>query len=342
VPAARAAATHRRGGVAPLPTVVWITVAFGLAVCWAATILVNKQVLHMVTPLGVNFTVRLFSLAALAVLLAALSVAGLWPYGFGVDWPAAGWIALNAVVAWLIAFNTYYYALRGGRVGVVAPIIGTDPLWTALFAALLLGSALAPATLAGLVVAMIGVGVISRATGGDAPEGDPEVLRGAASPGAERRAADRRAAALVILLAVITAVGWGLNPVLIELGEDAHGGPSGGLIIESQLLGAIFLGVLVLVRRSPIASRRLEPGELRRVVWLLAAAGVLEALFSVGFYLCIDAIGSVLTTLIIASSPVFSMIGGVLFLRERVGRTLAIGAAVTLAGVLLATAARLL
>ena len=75
--------------------------------------------------------------------------------------------------------------------------------------------------------------------------------------------------------------------------------------------------------------------------WLLIAAGVLEALFAVGFYLVIDGIGSVLTTLIVASSPVFSIAGGVLFFRERLGWRLALGAGVTLAGVLLATAARL-
>ena len=47
---------------------------------------------------------------------------------------AAGYIALSAFATWLLAFNFYYYALRGGRVAVVAPITSIDPLWTAVFA----------------------------------------------------------------------------------------------------------------------------------------------------------------------------------------------------------------
>ncbi len=307
---------------------------FGIAVCWGATVLVNKRVLDRVTPLGVNFVVRIIALVALLALTLPLTLTHAWPYGFGLTWAAAGWIALNALVAWVVAFNTYYYALRAGRVGVVAPIISTDPLWTAVFAALLLGGALGTATIAGLVVAMAGVALISRWSG-DGGEVNPEVLAGTAAP------ARPRIAAVVVVLAVVTAAGWGLNPVLIELAERAYGAPSTAMMLESQALGAVFLGVILLVRRSPIASRRLAPHERRVVGWLLVAAGGLEARFSVGVYLVIGGIGAVLTTLIVASSPVFSLIGGALFLRERVGLKLAVGAAVTLAGVLIATAARL-
>ena len=55
------------------------------------------------------------------------------------------------------------------------------------------------------------------------------------------------------------------------------------------------------------------------------------------YYVLIAQIGPVLTTLIIATAPVFAIAGGVLFLHERLGRRLALGAGVTLAGVLVAT-----
>lgn len=309
--------------------------AFGLAACWGATVLVNKLVLDRVTPLGVNFVVRIVALVAELALTVPLTLTHAWPYAFGLDWAAAGWIALNALLTWVVAFNAYYYALRAGRVGVVAPIISTDPLWTAVFATLLLGSLLGPYTVAGLVVAMAGVVLISRWSGGADPEVTAEVLAGTAT------AARPQAAVAVIALAVITAAGWGLNPVLIQLAEESYGGPSAGMMIESQALGMLFLGAILLARRSSIMSRRLMPGERRGVVLLLIAAGVLEAVFAVGFYLVIDGIGAVLTTLIVAASPVFSLAGGALFLRERIGWKLGLGAAVTIAGVLLATAARL-
>ena len=63
---------------------------------------------------------------------------------------------------------------------------------------------------------------------------------------------------------------------------------------------------------------------------------VLEALFGFGFYVIIDRIGAVLTMVIIATSPLFSIAGGIVFLRERFSVKLALAAALTLAGVMIA------
>ena len=54
-------------------------------------------------------------------------------------------------------------------------------------------------------------------------------------------------------------------------------------------------------------------------VWLIVLAGLLEASVSVLFYLTIVALGPVLTMLIMATTPVFSIVFGVIFLRERPG-----------------------
>ncbi len=48
-----------------------------------------------------------------------------------------------------------------------------------------------------------------------------------------------------------------------------------------------------------------------------------------------------LTTLITATSPIFAILGGTVFLRERLGTKLVLAAAVTLAGVFLATVPRM-
>ena len=100
-----------------------------------------------------------------------LTVLQLWDNGFGINAAAAGWMALAAVATWLIAFTAYYHALRGARVAVVAPICSTDPLWTALFAWLILGSTFGGLTLAGMAVAMAGVLLVTRwMEAGDAAE----------------------------------------------------------------------------------------------------------------------------------------------------------------------------
>ncbi|NLE22539.1 MAG: EamA family transporter, partial [Actinobacteria bacterium] len=45
---------------------------------------------------------------------------------------------------------------------MIAPITSTDPVWTALFAWLIVGTAFGLPTLAGMVVTVVGVALISR------------------------------------------------------------------------------------------------------------------------------------------------------------------------------------
>ena len=132
---------------------------------WALVVVVNKKVLEFVTPVAVNFCIRLVAIAGLLLITVPLTELDLWSNGFGINAEAAGWIALTALATWLVAFNAYYYALRGERVAVIAPICGTDPIWTALFAWLMLGTVFGGATLAGMGVAMTGVVLISRRIG---------------------------------------------------------------------------------------------------------------------------------------------------------------------------------
>jgi drug/metabolite transporter (DMT)-like permease len=330
---------------------------------WALVVVVNKKILESVTPVAVNFFIRLAAIAGLLLITVPLTGLDLWSNGFGINAEAAGWIALSAVATWLVAFNAYYYALRGERVAVVAPICSTDPLWTALFAWLIVGTALGGATLAGMAVAMAGVVLISRWMGvGDEDESGGlagagtlaaashgDVLPAVGAPrtgGGSARAAAAATApgyaatatkARLIGLALLTAAGWGLGPVLIDQAASSYGRATGTMMLLSQALGALMLGGLLLLRRAPLAARPLTPAARRQAVRLIVLAGLLEASVSVLFYLSIVAIGPVLTMLIMATTPVFSIVLGVVFLRERPGLRLTLAAAITVAGVLIAT-----
>jgi len=324
---------------------------------WAVIVVVNKKVLESVSPVAVNFFIRLVTVAGLLLITVPLTALDLWSNGFGINAEAAGWIALAAVATWLVAFNAYYYALRGERIAVVLPICSTDPIWTALFAWLILGAAFGAATLVGMGIAMAGVVLISRWMGkGAAAEtgalGGAGALAGAAHgdvlPGGVGGAAStvdaggRRPAAAIapvrlITLALLAAAGWGLGPIFIDLAAGAYGRTTATMMLLSQVLGAIMLGGVLLLRRTPLTPRPLSPPERRRAVLLLVISGLLEAVVSVLFYLSIAAIGPVLTMLIMATTPVFSIVLGVVFLRERPGLRLTLAAAVTVAGVLIAT-----
>lgn len=315
-------------------------VGFFLAADWALVIVVNKRLLAFVNPLPLNLVLRFVTIVALLCTTVPLTVLEWWDLDFSITGEAAGYIAMSAVITWVIAFNAYYYALRAGRASVVAPITATDPIWAALFAPLVLASSLEPLVILGLVVATAGIVLIARWMSqepGELLEAVAVPLEAAPVPDGAG-AADTGAVGVVVL-STIAAAGWGLGPVMIELAEDANGGASAAMMLGSQVLGALLLGGIVLVRRAPFLVRPLS-GDRRRFLLLLLVAGMLEATFSVLYYLIIEAIGAVLTLLITATSPVFAILGGAILLREPVGRRLWIAAAVTIGGVVIATLAR--
>lgn len=311
-------------------------VAFLSALCWGVIVVINKRTLHFVDPIALNFFLRLPSIVFIGAATSLLTLLKLWDVGFDMTWQAVGYICLSSLVTWLIAFNTYFLALRAGAVGVVTPIIASDPVFTALFSAVLLGAGLRALTIAGLVATTTGVVLLSRWMGSaDEPHG--EVLAAPAvadtSIGAPRRVSGLE----VVALSVVTAAGWGLSPVLISLAQRSLGGVSATMVLQSQALGMLLLAPLVWRRRSALFTHRLSAGERRLVVRLVILTGLLEALFSVLFFLLIDRIGPMLTVLIGASSPIFSIVGGVIWLKERFAAKLALAAAITLLGVALAT-----
>ncbi len=354
------------GGATTSTYALWIVAAFVMTALWALVVVVNKKILESVTPVAVNFFIRLVAVGGLLAITVPLTVFHLWSNGFGINAAAAGWIALAAVGTWVVAFNAYYFALRGERVAVIAPITSTDPIWTAFFAWVIVGTAFGATTIAGMALTMAGVVLISRwmddgedvpgaeLTGAaalagaahgevlpDEPGPAPAGAAGSAAEAPNGAAGGRDAAAgakvRLIGLAVLTAAGWGLGPVLIDLAAGAYGRVTATMMILSQVCGAVMLGAILLWRRTALAAHPLTPAARRKAFWLIMLAGLLEAMVSVLFYLTIVALGPVLAMLIMATTPVFSIVFGVVFLRERPGLRLTLAAVVTVIGVLVAT-----
>ncbi len=181
---------------------------------------------------------------------------------------------------------------------------------------------------------LAGAGALAAAAHGDVLPDGPGAATPAPAAGTEPPPATK---ARLIGLAVLTAAGWGLGPVFIDQAATAYGRATASMMLLSQVLGALMLGGVLLLRRAPLACRPLTPATRRRVFWLIVLAGLLEASVSVLFYLSIVALGPVLAMLIMATTPVFSIVFGVVLLRERPGLRLTLAAVVTVAGVLIAT-----
>ena len=299
---------------------IWIAAAFGKTALWALVVVVNKQILESVTPVAVNFFIRLVAIGGLLGITVPLTVSGLWSNGFGINAEAAGWIALGPWPpgSWPSTPTTSRCAASAWRSSRPSPArTRSGPPSSP-------GSSSARRSarqLAGMAVTMAGVVPISRwmDEGEDAPGAElagaaalaaaahGEVLpagrdRRGARRGGARRCSDagaracRGAKARLIGLAVLTAAGWGLDRAH-RPGRDRLRPGHGQHDALSQVCGALMLGGVLLLRRAPLAARPLTPAERRHAIWLIVLAGLLEASVSVLFYLSIVAIGPVLTML---------------------------------------------
>lgn len=320
-------------------TPIWIAIAFGAAAWWGVIVLISKRALAYVDPTAMNFAMRLITVVVITAVGVPLSLYNLWELGVGINGSALLVIVLLAVVTSVISLQAYYFALRVGRVAVVAPITATDPLWTAVFAVALVGATLSHATLAGLGLGTVGLVLMVRyMEDGSEPYGDalPSPMVGASSTAQAAPAGGLRGLQ-VVLLSLVTAACWGLEPVLVELAIEANGSLTVTMLILNNVFGALLLAPLLIVRRRPVFTGVFSVEQRRRAMYLILVAGILEACYEVLLFTLIDEIGSVLIMLILSTTPVWSVAGAMVFLRERPGRKLLLAAAVVLAGVMLAT-----
>jgi drug/metabolite transporter (DMT)-like permease len=305
------------------------------AACWGALVVVNKKALAYVDPTAMNLFMRVIGAVVLTAVGVPMSLFHLWSLGLRVNAPALGYIALGGL-EYAVSLQAYYFALRVGKVAVVAPITSTDPLWTALFAVLLAGVSLSYGMVAGLMVTTVGVVLLARYM-----EGDPEPLGEVTPPlvGDQTAAVGLRSlrGKEIVALSVVTAALWGLSPVLIQLAIRANGSLAATMFILSQAIAAVLLTPLLVFRRRPVLVAKVTPSQRRRVAAIVLASGALEAAYDALLYGVIDHIGSVLMVLILASAPVWSIAGAMLFLKDRPAPKMLLAAGIVLLGVLLAT-----
>jgi drug/metabolite transporter (DMT)-like permease len=173
------------------------------------------------------FVVFLLSqLVSLALLLVAVT---LW--AGAVSWPGVGWGAA-AGVAGVMGTSLLYQGLAIGRMSVVAPITGVLGAGLPVLFGLAVGERPGPAALAGIVLGLVAVVVITRA---------PDV------PGAP--VAEPRTARQAVLCAFGGGIGFGLFYILLERSPlDSGLWPLLGTRIS--LVG--LLGLLVAARRLPL------------------------------------------------------------------------------------------
>ena len=135
---------------------VGILLAFGTSVCWALTNVAVARSGQMVSPMRGLLWAEVFG----GVLAAFASRAFDGPtqaFTFG----TAGWL-LVAGVSSLAGYLCMFYALARGRLSIVVPVMSGWAVISALLSASILGQSVHAAQLAGSVLVICGIAMVSR------------------------------------------------------------------------------------------------------------------------------------------------------------------------------------
>ncbi len=227
-----------------------------------------------------------------------------------VGWRAVAILCLGGLLGSTIGTLTFFFALKVGGVVLTAPVLATNILWSALIAALFLKERLNRWMVAGMVVAVVGVALLgySRSQGSAVA---PEAL--AAIP-----------------LALVTTLGWASSAnctrYALTRGVDKY-----LAIALSQTFGVAMLIVVLfaLGRGALLWTTPLD------AIGLVLLAGILSAaaLICDAHALSLTTVASALT-ISLGTNPILSIGLAVLFLGEELKTLMAVGAVLTLAGVL--------
>lgn len=210
------------------------------------------------------------------------------------------WFVVSGLgnVAGLLLINA---ALRIGKVGIVAPIVGTEGAISAVLASIL-GESIAPAAAFVLVVIVAGV-VLSAIAPDPAPVEHERPLRAA-------------------LLATVAALAFGMS--LFATGYLSDALPTSWLLLPARVVGVLVLTIPLL------ALGRLQMR--RRALPYVMVIGVGEVVGFAAF--TIGARDSVAVASVLASQfAALGAIGAYLLFKERLGRLQVIGVVVLVLGV---------
>ena len=306
--------------------IAWgVFIAFAHAVCWSVTSIVLRHLSQRLDP---------FVLNGLRALLGAMVIVA-WFLAAGT--PGAGTftaerillIVAAIVVGGLIGDTCSVVALRLVGVGRTVPVTCSFPIFTMLFAFLLLGEAPPVLAVFGALL-VVGAGAVlslpERRAGGASKPAPKETT--ARVPDVARR--QRRVG---LLLASVTAAVWGLEVILTA--KAAEG-------MTTLAVNAVRVPIAALLSLS-VALRR--PGALdaaervlrdRRTLWLLILGGLLGWVVVGMLYVeSIKLAGATFTAIIGATAPLYAAPLSALLLREPPGAMTLAGTVLAVAGVIL-------
>jgi drug/metabolite transporter (DMT)-like permease len=204
--------------------------------------------------------------------------------------------ALNCVAPFLL----FGYVALELSVGLMAVLNATSPMWGALLSALTLRERLSPGRIAGLLIGVVGVALVSGAEGS--------------------------ARWLAILAGLAAAFCYGLTGVVLRRwGQNAS---ARGMAAGTLLMGGVLLAPVLAVAPPPWPA-------VNVVLAMLALALVCSSLGYILYFRLIADIGPAGALTVTYLIPIFGVVWGALFLGEPLSAAMILGALVVIAGTVL-------
>ncbi|MFW9919109.1 MAG: DMT family transporter [Candidatus Thorarchaeota archaeon] len=226
--------------------------------------------------------------------------------------PMESFLFLISSVTISLVIGDLVYLIGQERIGVsyAFPIANIYPITTYVIAIFLVSEAIVPLRFVGVIIAIIGVGMISNAQARTKEEGTPKDIIG-------------------IGLALVAAVCWSIGSVFLQIGVTGVD-PIDANFVRMAFGAAIFFPVFL------GAKHRGMPSPPRKSTKMILAGGFLGMTLGSLFYTyTIDLIGASVASLLGSTAPLFALPISIFFLKERYTFRSVLGALLTVLGVIL-------
>lgn len=290
--------------------------ALGAAISWAVAPILYRKALSGASPVSANIVRCASNAAVLVVVLLALGLTGALaslPVQVIVVVVVSGFVGLG------VGDTLYMVGLKSIGVARAVPLAATYPLFSLLWATLLLGEPLTAAAVLGTVVILLGIWFLSRERVDSAVH-----VHG-------------RLELTGVAVSLLTAVVWSVSITLMDFAVTMPGVVN-GLGANYAVVTVRIAGMaLVILALAPLLDR--ERGFLKlgwRTVVLLCVGGlVANGLGWVLMNYSFLNIAEAQAVPISSTTPLFSTLAGFAFFREKLTRDNTLGALLVVAGVVL-------
>ena len=290
--------------------------ALGAAISWAVAPILYRKALANASPVSANIVRCVTNAAVLVVILAGLGLTGTLT---SLPVQVLAVVVVSGIIGLGVGDTLYMVGLKSVGVARAVPLAATYPLFSLLWATLLLGEPVTAAAVAGTVVILLGIWLLSREIGDSTIH-----FRG-------------RAVAWGVAASLLTAVVWSVSITLMDFAVTMPGVVS-RLGVNYAVVTVRIAGMaLLMLALAPLLDRR--HGFLKlswRTVALLCVGGLVAN--GLGWLLMNYSFLNIAVSQAVpisSTTPLFSTLAGFLFFREMLTRDNTLGAVLVVTGVVL-------